>query len=294
VLIFIFFLLHALPGDALTILAGPRATPEIRAAANAKFHLDEPVWVQLGYFIGDALRGDFGTSIVSGRPVLELIAASLPNTVVLALSSLAFAILIGIPAGAISAFEEGRIIDLITMALSFVAVSSPDFVSGLVLLLFLSIRYPLFPVSGMGSGITDQIHHLVLPALALSLPWIGYIARLGRATMLEVLGMPYTKMERSFGFPSLYIWGKYALRNSITPTVAALGLMMGKLLGGAVLVEYIFTRPGLGRLIAVSVSTRDIPVIHGAVLVTSAVFILSNLLADISYAYIDPRIQYEK
>jgi len=294
VLVFIFFLLAAMPGDPLSILAGPRASPEVKAQIEEKFHLNEPMLIRLAYFIKQALKGDFGESVLDGRPVLELIGNALPNTIVLALSSLLLAILIGIPFGAIAAINQHRMSDFVIMCLSFIAVSIPDFVFGLILLLVLSLNLNLFPISGIGNGITDQIHHLVLPAIALSLPWIGYVARLVRGTMLDVRGTPNIKMARSFGFPSPYIWGKYALRSSILPTIAALGIMIGKLLGGAVLIEVIFTRPGLGRLVAESVATRNIPVVQGTVLVTATLFVLSNLLADISYMYIDPRIQYEK
>jgi peptide/nickel transport system permease protein len=293
VLLFIFFLLHAMPGDVLMILAGPRASPEMRAQIEEQYHLKDAVPIQLIYFIKKVLTGDFGKSIPDGRPVLEHIANALPNTIVLALSSLLLAMLIGIPVGAIAAFNQGRMLDMAIMWLTFIAVSVPDFVSGLLLLLLLAVTFNLFPVSGIGSGFIDQSHHLILPALALSLPWIGGFARVVRATMLDVLGASYIKMERSFGFPSHYIWAKYALRNAITPTISGLGIMMGKLLGGAVLIEVIFTRPGLGRLVAESIATRNIPVIRGSVLVTATLFVLSNLLADISYKYIDPRIQYE-
>jgi peptide/nickel transport system permease protein len=293
VLLFIFFLLNALPGDPVAVMAGPRASPEMRKAIEEKFHLNDPVPVQLGYFIINVFQGNLGESVLDGRPVLELIGNSLPNTAVLAFSSLMLAIILGIPLGAISAVHKNTVTDYLIMGLSFIAVSTPDFVSGLILLLVFSVKFDLFPVSGIGHNIPDQIHHLILPALALSLPWIGYVARLVRATMLDVLNTPYIKMEKSFGFPSVYIWGKYALRNAISPTIATLGVMMGKLLGGAVLIEMIFTRPGLGRLVAESVASRNIPVIQGTVLVTATLFVLSNLLADISYMYIDPRIRYE-
>jgi len=294
VMIFIFFLLNALPGDPVTAMVGPRATPEMRKAIEEKFHLNEPVLIQLVYFIKNVFQGDIGRSIWDGRPVLELIGNALPNTAMLALGSLFLAIIIGIPLGAVSAIYHNTFADFLIMGLSFLVVSIPDFVSALLLLLLFSVTLNLFPVSGLGSGILDQIHHLILPILALSLPWIGYIARVVRGTMLDVLSAPYIKMEKSFGLPLIFIWGKYALRNAISPAIATLGVMMGKLLGGAVLIEIIFTRPGLGRLVAESVATRNIPVIQGTVLVTATLFILSNLVADISYMFVDPRIRYER
>jgi len=294
VMVFIFFLLNALPGDPVTAMAGPRATPEMRKAVEEKFHFNEPVPVQLVYFIKNVLQGDLGESIWDRRPVLELIKNALPNTVMLALSALFLAVVIGIPLGAFSAIHHGTFTDFLIMGFSFFAVSMPDFVLGLLLLFFLSVKLNLFPASGLGSGVLDQIHHLILPAFALSLPWIGYVARVVRGTMLDVLNLPYIKVAKSFGLPSILIWGKYALRNAISPAIAILGVMMGKLLGGAVLIEVIFTRPGLGRLIAESVATRNIPVVQGTVLVTVTFFVLSNLVADISYMFVDPRVRYER
>jgi len=293
-LVLIFILMNALPGDPVSVMVGPRATPEMRKAVEEKMHLDESIPIQLVYFIKNLLHGDLGTSVLDGRPVIDYIKNALPNTAMLAFCSLFLAIIIGIPLGALSAIHKNSVTDYTIMILSYFVVSMPDYVSGCLLILIFAVKIDLFPASGLGVGTFDQIHHLILPTIALSLPWIGYIARIVRGTMLEVLDAPYIKMEKSFGFPLKFIWAKYALRNAITPAIAALGVMVGKLLGGAVLIETIFTRPGLGRLVAESVAARNIPVIQGTVIVTATFFIFSNLIADISYMFVDPRIRYEK
>jgi peptide/nickel transport system permease protein len=293
--LFLFGLIYLLPGDPASVMLGPRATPAMVEALDKKLGLDQPVYVRLGRYIWDILHGDLGESVWSGHSVSSLIMSALPDTMILTLSSMGLAALLGIILGALAAFYGKTIIDRLVTVLSLTAVSVPDFVAACLLLLIFAVRLRLFPVIGGGEAgnIADRIHHLILPVIALALGWLGYIARLVRDTTLEVLDMDYIKVMRSFGAPMRYIAYKYALKNSIIPVVATIGLGVGKLLGGAVFVEIIFNRPGIGKVITDAVFARDLPVVQGGVLIAALLFILANLFADLSYAYFNPRIRYE-
>ena len=293
--LFLFGLIYLLPGDPASVMLGPRATPAMVESLNQKLGLDQPVYVRLGRYIWDIMHGDLGESVWSGHSVSSLIMSALPDTIILTLSSMGLAAFLGIILGALAAFYGKTIIDRLVTVLSLTAVSVPDFVAACLLLLIFAVRLRLFPVIGGGEAgnIADRIHHLILPVVALALGWLGYIARLVRDTTLEVLDMDYIKVMRSFGAPMRYIAYKYALKNSIIPVVATIGLGVGKLLGGAVFVEIIFNRPGIGKVISDAVFARDLPVVQGGVLIAALLFILANLAADLSYAYFDPRIRYE-
>ena len=293
--LFLFGLIYLLPGDPASVMLGPRATPAMVESLNQKLGLDQPVYVRLGRYIWDIMHGDLGESVWSGHSVSSLIMSALPDTIILTLSSMGLAAFLGIILGALAAFYGKTIIDRLVTVLSLTAVSVPDFVAACLLLLIFAVRLRLFPVIGGGEAgnIADRIHHLILPVVALALGWLGYIARLVRDTTLEVLDMDYIKVMRSFGAPMRYIAYKYALKNSIIPVVATIGLGVGKLLGGAVFVEIIFNRPGIGKVISDAVFARDLPVVQGGVLIAALLFILANLVADLSYAYFDPRIRYE-
>jgi peptide/nickel transport system permease protein len=295
VLLFLFSLIYLLPGDPASVMLGPRATPTMVEALKKSLGLDQPVYVRLGRYIWGILQGDLGESVWSGHSVSSLITSALPYTIVLTLSSMALAAALGIILGVLAAINGKTIVDHLVTLLSLIAVSVPDFVAACLLLLIFAVRLRLFPVIGGGQAgnIADQIHHLILPIIALALGWLGYIARLVRDTTLEVLDMDYIKVIRSFGAPRRYIAYKYALKNAIIPVVATIGLGVGKLLGGAVFVELIFNRPGIGKLITDAVFARDLPVVQGGVLIAALLFILANLAADLSYAYFDPRIRYE-
>ncbi len=276
-------------------MLGPRATPTMVEALKKSLGLDQPEYIRLGRYIWGILHGDLGQSVWSGHSVSSLITSALPYTIVLTLSSMALAAVLGIILGVLAAINGRTIVDHLVTLLSLIAVSVPDFVAACLLLLIFAVRLRLFPVIGGGQAgnIADQIHHLILPIIALALGWLGYIARLVRDTTLEVLDMDYIKVIRSFGAPRRYIAYKYALKNAIIPVVATIGLGVGKLLGGAVFVELIFNRPGIGKLITDAVFARDLPVVQGGVLIAALLFILANLAADLSYAYFDPRIRYE-
>jgi len=289
--IVIFLLGELLPGDPVDVMLGPRASPAMKEALIHMYHLDEPLPFRLGHFFVNVVHGNLGTSIWDNKPVALLIGQNLPHTAILALISIGLAALIGIPLGALAAVQEGKVVDHLIVGFSITTTVFPPFVLGILLLLIFSIKLKLFPVMGAGTGGLDQIHHLFLPSLALSALWLGYIARLVRATMLEVLSSNFIKMERSFGVPLFYIWGKYALKNAVAPAISTLGLGLGKILGGAVFIEMVFSRPGLGRLLTNSVYSQNLPVIQGTVLITATMFVLANLIADLSYTVFDPRIR---
>ena len=295
VLILLFGLTYFLPGDPASVMLGPRATPELIKDLNHRLHLDRPVYTRLGYYILGVLRGDLGESVWSRHKVSSLIANALPYTITLAVCSMGLAALVGIFLGVFATIYKESIIDHLVTGISLVGVAVPDFVAACLLLLIFAVHLNLFPVLGAGEAgnIADRIHHLILPVISLAIGWIGYLSRLTRETMLEVLDSDYIRVAKAFGMPAKYIHYKYALKNAVIPTITVIGLGIGKLLGGAVLVEIIFNRPGLGKLVVDAVYARDLPVVQGGILIATLLFVLANLIADISYAYIDPRIQYE-
>jgi peptide/nickel transport system permease protein len=221
--------------------------------------------------------------------VLDAILEALPNTLALAVASMVLAIAIGIPLGAVGAFRPGGRVDQIIAFFSIGFISAPSFVVAIFVLLLFAVRLSWFPVLGAGSGFLDQLWHLVLPAASLAILWIGYIARLLRSSLLEVLGEPYIRTMRAYGVPERIVLLKYALKPACIPTLAVLGMGVGELLGGAVFTEVIFNRPGLGSLIYQSISIRDYPMVQGGIFVIVLLFVVTNLLVDLSYAWIDPR-----
>jgi peptide/nickel transport system permease protein len=295
VLILLFSLTYFLPGDPASVMLGPRATPELIKDLNHRLHLDQPVYTRLGYYILGVLRGDLGESVWSRHKVNSLIANALPYTITLAVCSMGLAALVGIFLGVFATIYKESIIDHLVTGISLVGVAVPDFVAACLLLLIFAVRLNLFPVLGAGEAgnIADKIHHLILPVISLAIGWIGYLSRLTREIMFEVLDSDYIRVAKAFGMPAKHIHYKYALKNAVIPTITVIGLGIGKLLGGAVLVEIIFNRPGLGKLVVDAVYARDLPVVQGGILMATLLFVLANLIADISYAYIDPRIQYE-
>jgi peptide/nickel transport system permease protein len=295
VLILLFSLTYLLPGDPATIMLGPRATPELVKEFNQRLHLNEPVYTRLAYYLSAVIHGDLGESVWSGHRVSSLIAESLPHTILLAFTSLGFAAFVGIFLGAFATIYKKGPIGQLVKVLSLVGVAVPDFVAACLLLLTFSVSFHLFPVIGAGKtgNIPDIIYHLILPASALAIGWIGYLSRLTMETMLEVLDSDYIRTAKAYGAPRKYVVYKYALKNAVIPAISVIGLGVGKLLGGAVFVEMIFNRPGLGKLIVDAVYARDLPVVQGGILVATLMFIAANIFADISYAYFNPQIQYD-
>lgn len=289
----LFGMIHLIPGDPASVILGPRATPELREELNQRMGLDQPVVVQLARFLGNVGAGDLGVDPFSRRPVAEIVFEQLPFTLALVFAAIGAATLLGVPLGCFAAVRAGSWLDRLTAVISVAFIAIPSFVIALYALLLFAVRWRWFPAIGAGQAgdLADQAWHLVLPATALGLGWIGYIARLVRASMLEVMEENHIRTARAFGLPERVIIGRYALRIAILPTVTILGLGIGTMLSGALFAEIVFSRPGIGKLLHESVMTRNYPVVMGTVLVTTVFFVLSTLVADIINAILDPRLR---
>lgn len=294
--IFLASLVHLIPGDPVQVILGPRATVSKSAQVRAEMELDKPVAVQVFNFVTRAAQGNLGKDFASGQPVTSILATALPHTLILAIVGLGLAALIGVPLGVYSATRPGSWIDGLLSLISVSMVTLPSYVAALFLLLFFAVYLKWLPAIGTGelSNPLDYVTHLILPAIALAVGWIGYLARLVRTSLLEVLNANYIRTAFAYGMQDRLVYYKYALRNAIIPTVAVLGVGLGNVLGGAVFIEMIFNRPGLGRLLVDSIASRNFPIVRGGVLVAALLFITANLLADLSYRLLDPRIQAQE
>jgi peptide/nickel transport system permease protein len=282
-----------IPGDVATVLLGPRATPETIAYLREQMGLDLPLPLRLFHFLANAIQGDFGIDLTTNRPVSTMIMNALPNTAALALGAMVLALTLGIPLGIAGAMKPGSRLDDGIALLSVGFVSAPSFVVSIFLLLVFAVWLRWFPVLGAGEpgNFADQLWHLVLPALALASGWIGYIARLLRSSMLEVLNEPYIRTMRAYGVPDWRILFIYAFKPACIPTLAIVGMGAGELLGGAVFAEVIFNRPGLGSLILRAIEARNYPVVQAGVLVAVLLFVLTNILVEFLYIALDPRVR---
>lgn len=289
----LFSLVYLIPGDPATMALGPRATPAMKENLRVEMMLDRPVPVQLATFFGRVVTGDLGTDVWTKRPVSQIVLEALPYTIVLAVTGLGWAILLGVPLGCYSAVRRNSLIDKLTGILSVSAIAMPSFVVSIYGLLIFAVGLQWLPAIGAGAkgDIGSQILHLILPAFAIGLGWVGYLARLVRASMLEVMNENHVRTARAFGLPERTIVFRYALRLAVLPTITLLGIAFGSLLSGAVFAEIVFTRPGLGRLVYDSVTNRNFPVVQGAVLTTVFLFVLCTLLADLIVAWLDPRVR---
>lgn len=289
----LFSMVYLLPGDPATIALGPRATPAMKEQLKVEMGLDQPVPVQLMHFFGNVVTGNLGTDVWTKRPVTDIVLEALPYTIVLAVTGLGWAALLGVPLGCYSAIRRNSTIDKITGILSVSAISMPSFVVSIYGLLLFAVALKWLPAIGAGEkgNVADQVVHLILPAFAIGLGWVGYLARLVRASMLEVMNENHIRTARAFGLPERVIVFRYALRLAVLPTVTLLGIAFGSLLSGAVFAEIVFTRPGLGRLVYDSVTNRNYPVVQGAVLTTVFLFVFCTLLADMIVAWLDPRVR---
>jgi len=289
----LFALTLIVPGDPATILLGPRATPAQVAAFAQRMGLGLPLHERLLRFFGQVLSGDLGIDIISGRPILDMVLEVMPATVALSFGSLGLATLIGVPLGCYGATHPNSRADHLMALLSVSFIAMPSFVVAIYLLLVFSIWLHWLPVLGAGEDgdLGDQLLHLVLPSLSLALGWIGYIARLMRSSLLEVLGEPFIRTSRAYGMREGMIVYKYALKIACIPTVAVLGLGLGQLLCGAIFTEIIFGRPGIGTLVYKAILNRNYPIVQGGVLVFVLLFVGTNLVVDIAYAWLDPRVR---
>lgn len=287
VLIIVFLMVRLAPGDPALLLAGEFADAATVERIRERFGLNDSMLVQFQRFITGVVQGDLGRSTRTNRPVTQELIDFFPNTVELAVAAIAFALVVGIGLGIISALKSNTWVDALSMILALIGVSMPTFWFGLLAIRFFAVETPIFPVAGRGT-----FAHLVLPAITLGLSSTGIIARMTRSALLEVLGQDYVRTARAKGvFPSKVVF-KHVLKNAVLPVVALVGLDIGVFMGGIVIVESVFGWPGIGQMIWQAIQLVDIPVIMGGVLVTALFVVLGNLLADLLYPVLDPRIRY--
>lgn len=295
--IVVFLMLKLVPGDPAIALLGPQAEPREIEMLRRAWGLDRPLYAQYATWLAKALRGDLGQSLEQRAPVAELVLTRFRNTAILTLASVLISCVVGLTAGVVSATRPRSLFDRLTMVLALFANSMPAFWLGLVLIFLFALRLPWFPVSGMyslrGEGnLLDLLHHLALPAIVLGGATTAIIARLTRSSMLEVIGQDYVRTARAKGLVEWRVIMGHAFKNALLPVVTVVGLQVGFLLGGAVLTETVFSWPGVGLQLYRAISTRDIPLIQGSVLLIAVTFVFVNLFVDLIYAYLDPRIQY--
>lgn len=291
----VFFLVHLVPGDVVSILLGPTTSPEARDALRRLFGLDEPLQVQYLRWLGGVLKGDLGTSLRTGQPVLTSIVDRFPVTLELTGLAIFIALLIGIPAGLIGAVKQYSKLDYTVTLFALAGLSVPNFLLATLMILLLSLSVRLLPPSGYVPFASDPVQNLrlmIMPALALGLGAASYITRMTRSSVLETLRQDYVRTAYAKGLPSVVVIVGHALKNALIPIVTVVGIQLGYLLGGAVIVEAIFAVPGVGRLALDGINMRDYPVVQGTVLFITVVFVFINLAVDILYAYLDPRVHY--
>lgn len=289
----LFIGIQFVPGDPISLALGPRASPETVAYYVQKMGLDDPAHVRLGLFLGHMLQGDLGQDVLTDRPVLDMILEELPYTLSLAVVSLGWAVLVAVPLGCLSAIRPNTILDRITGFIAIGTITIPTFLVGIWGLLLFAVTLKWLPVIGAGDpgDPVDQMVHIILPALAIGSSWVGYIARVVRATMLEVMNENYIRAARAFGLRENVIVYRYALKVAILPVITLLGMGFGHLLSGALLAEIIFTRPGIGTLAYEAISNRNFPVVQGALVITTLFYVLATLCTDLIVAWLDPRVR---
>ena len=292
-MVMLFSATRIIPGDLATIMLGPRATPQARERLNEEMGLNKPMPVQLGMFLGGVVQGDLGTDPVTERKVLTVVLENLPYTLALVAAGLGWAVLLGIPLGCYSAIRRNSFIDKFTGVISVGTISIPSFVVGIYVALVFAVQLNWLPMIGAGERdqLGDQLAHLIMPSFAIGLGWVGYLARIVRASMLEVMGENHIRTARAFGLSESKVVFRYALRIAILPTVTLLALAIGGLLSSTVFVESIFARPGIGSLVVSSANVRNYPVVQGAVLVTVGLFITATIVSDLVVAWLDPRVR---
>lgn len=289
----LFGMIYLVPGDPASVALGPRATPEMKEALRIKMGLDQPIPLQFFNFFRNVLRADLGIDVWSNRSVSVIIFEQLPHTLALAALGIGWAVCLGIPLGCYSAIRRNSWLDKVTGIFSVSVIAIPSFVVAVYSLLIFAVALRWLPAIGVGEAgdPIDQLYHLLLPSLAIGLAWVGYLARLVRASMLEVMGQNYIRTARAFGLPERVIVFRHALRLAVLPTVTMLGMGIGNLFSGAVFAEIVFARPGIGKLIFDAVMTRNYPVVMGSVLITIGLFVLATLVADLIAAWLDPRVR---
>ncbi|THF84621.1 ABC transporter permease [Cohnella fermenti] len=285
--VLVFVIMYLLPGDPVDSLIDPAsATPEQIATLRHQLGVDQPLYAQLADYFGKLLRGDFGKSLLNSEPVLPKIIEHFPATLALAAASALLSVIVGVLLGVLSAIHRNRPIDVIARIVGLLGISMPTFWSGILLLLVFSIHLGWLPAMG-----SDGWKTLVLPAATLGLIGGGFIVRMVRNSMLEVVNEHFIVTLRSKGLSERAIMYRHALRNALIPSVTMIGMLVGEMLAGAVVIETVFSRQGIGRIVADAIMAKDLPVVQGVIVFSAIVYVLVNLLVDISYSYIDPRVR---
>lgn len=290
--LFTFFLVRLVPGDPVTAMLGPRGTPERRAELARSMKLDRPVWEQYVAFLGGVVRGDLGDSLWKKQPVTVVLADRLQPTLFLVSYALVMTIVLTLPLAGWAALHKGRWPDQTVRLFTILSLAMPAYWIGLMLLQWLAVKHKIFPVSGWGEGFAGHLHALFLPALALTLAIASLTVRSLRNAILETLGQDFVRTARAKGLGERGVFARHVLRNSALSTVTILGINLAFLIGGTTIVETIFAIPGLGQLIVTAVNQRDYPVIQGVTLTIGVIVLLINLITDLMYAVLDPRVSY--
>jgi ABC-type dipeptide/oligopeptide/nickel transport system permease component len=295
VMVFIFVVMRILPGDPAYAILGDEAPAEALEQFRRSWGLHEPLWVQFGDYVWGLLRGDLGISMANRRPILPQILRALPYTLDLAVSGLAVGLLLGIPLGILTAQRRNTMTDYLARVFSLAGISTPSFYLGILLIFFFSYKLRLFPIIGAGdlNDPWDRLHHLVLPALSVGLAMMSYITRVTRSALLEVVNMEYVRTARAKGLTEHWVMYKHALKNALMPVVSVVGIYTGILIGSSILVTIVFNRPGLGKLMVGGINTHDYAMLQAVMTFYAGIIVLVNLLTDLTYASIDPRIKYK-
>ncbi len=293
----VFAVIHLTPGDPAILMLGPSATPEAVTELRTKLGLEEAIHVQYGKWLWNALQGDLGDSIWLRTPVLGEVFDRFVNTVILAAAAFIVSTVVGVSLGVLAGIRQNSWMDRSSMLVSLIGVSMPGFWLGIMLILLFSVQWDLLPSTGMRSpagdgGVLDVLQHLLLPALTLAAFNIAIVARLTRSSMLEVIRQDFVRTARAKGLTEWVVVNRHALKNALIPVVTVLGVQLGALLSSSVLIEFLFAWPGVGSFMIDAIGRRDFPLVQAITLVTATAFVLINLIVDLSYAYLDPRIKY--
>jgi peptide/nickel transport system permease protein len=291
----VFMSMHLAPGDPAAIIGGPTATNADLAAIRTSLGLNDPILVQYWRYLSGVFHGDLGYSFQTKQPVADAIAIRFPNTLNLAIASMIVAIIIGVGAGIISAIKQNSWFDFSSTVVSLAGISIPNFWLGTILILLFAVNLKWLPVGGLDAPLwsIEWVKQLILPAITLGTGSAAMIARMSRSTMLEVIRADYVRTARAKGVREKSVIGIHALRNAMIPIITVIGLNFGALLGGTIITEQVFAINGVGRLMIGAISSRDFPMVQGSVLLVATIFVLVNLVVDIVYAFVDPRISYD-
>lgn len=294
--VIVFCFIRLLPGDPITMMLGERPHPEVVARLRRLYELDKPLWYQYGSWISQVVRGDMGVSFITRTPIIQMIKNSAGPTATLTILSLVLGTIIGVTSGIVSAVHRNTWKDYVAAIFAFIGISAPSFFLGVVLILAFSIRLQWLPPTGYVSLLANPVEclkHMILPTITLSLELACTTMRMVRTSMLEVLRLDFVRTARAKGVSDRVVLYKHVLRNALIPVITVAALQLAGLLGGATVVECVFAIPGMGRLTLDAIFTRDYPLLQANILIMTSVFVIANLLADVLYAVVDPRIRYD-